>query len=206
MQRFPTLPLIRASLGLALLPAFAPAARSQTFFGLTGGFNASQGPSAFGQSYSQGFTGQGFVGHRFAAHFGARLETLVSHFTSASSLLYAYANEPTCPWSSCSLQPAPPFPVGTVGVAELGASGIVDVIPAPPGGAGIYVIAGGGAYYLYQHPTAQGAVRFGLSGGAGLELRLSGTSAIFVEARYHALVNAPSEPRWLVPISMGLRL
>src|SRR5260370_7478319 len=110
MQRFPTLPLIRASLGLALLPAFAPAARSQTFFGLTGGLNASQGPSAFGQSYSQGFTGQGFVGHRFAPHFGARLETLVSHFTSASSLLYPYANDPPSPCFPCMLQPAPPLP------------------------------------------------------------------------------------------------
>src|SRR5260370_8606667 len=166
MQRFPTLPLIRACLGLALLPAFAPAARSQAFLGLAGGFNASAGPSAFGQSYSQGFTGQGFVGHRFAAHFGARLETLVSHFTSASSLLYAYANEPPCPWSSCSLQPAPPFPVGTVGVAELGASGLVDVIPAPPGSAGIYVIPGGGASYLYHHPTPPGAGGFRLPGGA----------------------------------------
>jgi hypothetical protein len=37
MQRFPTLPPMRASLGLALLAAFAPAARAQTFFGLTGG-------------------------------------------------------------------------------------------------------------------------------------------------------------------------
>src|SRR5260370_39864230 len=89
MARFPPLPLIRASLGLALLPAFAPAARSQTFFGLTGGFNASQGPSAFGQSYSQGFTGQGFVGHRFAAHFGAPVGPLVTHFTSASLRPYA---------------------------------------------------------------------------------------------------------------------
>src|SRR5260370_23417764 len=169
MQRFPTLPLIRASLGLALLPAFAPAARSQTFFGLTGGFNASQGPSAFGQSYSQGFTGQGFVGHRFAAHFGARLEALVSHFTSASSLLYAYANEPTCPWSSCSLQPAPPFPVGPVGGADLGAGGIVDVIPPPPGRAGIYVIPGGGAYYLYHPPPAPGAGRLGLLGRGGAQ-------------------------------------
>jgi hypothetical protein len=193
---------MRASLGLALLAAFAPAARAQTFFGLTGGFNVSQGPNAFGQSYSQGFTGQGLVGHRLASHFSVRVETLVSHFTSASTLVYALANCPGCN----SYQPTPAFPVGTVGVAELGASGIVDVIPAPPDGAGIYVIAGSGAYYLYQHPTAQGAVRFGLSGGAGIELRLRGTSAIFLEARYHSLVNAPSDPRWLVPISIGVRL
>jgi hypothetical protein len=204
MPHLATLPPIRPFLGLALLVAFAPAAPAQTFFGLTGGFNVSQGPSAFGQSYSQGFTSQALVGRRLASHFRVRLETLVSHFTSASTLFYAYPNVPSCLHCNPG-PPAPGFPVGTVGVAELGASEIMDLIPAPPGGVGIYLIAGGGAYYLYQHPTAEGTLRFGLSGGAGLELRLRGTSAVFLEARYHALVNAPSDPRWLVPISVGVR-
>ena len=49
-------------------------------------------------------------------------------------------------------------------------------------------------------------MRFGLSGGAGVELRLEGNSALFIEARYHGLMNAPADSRWLVPVTVGLRL
>lgn len=48
-------------------------------------------------------------------------------------------------------------------------------------------------------------MRFGLSGGAGVELRLEGTSALFLEARYHRLMNVPEDARWLVPVTVGMR-
>jgi hypothetical protein len=90
-------------------------------------------------------------------------------------------------------------------VAALTVSELIDVLPAAPGGPGLYLIAGTGAYYVFQHPTAAASMRLGLSGGAGLELRLEGKSALFVEARYHGLMNAPAESRWLVPVTVGMR-
>ncbi|HYL54699.1 MAG TPA: hypothetical protein VEU73_03880 [Gemmatimonadales bacterium] len=48
-------------------------------------------------------------------------------------------------------------------------------------------------------------MRFGLSGGAGLELRFEGKSALFLEARYHGLMNAAADARWLVPVMVGMR-
>ena len=58
---------------------------------------------------------------------------------------------------------------------------------------------------MFQNPTAPALMRFGLSGGAGVELRLQGNSALFLEARYHGLANAPADSRWFVPVTVGAR-
>ncbi len=82
---------------------------------------------------------------------------------------------------------------------------LIDVVPAAPEGLGLYLIAGGGAYFLFQHPTSPALTRLGVSGGAGVEFRLQGNSALFLEARYHGLMNAPADARWLVPVTLGMR-
>ncbi len=68
----------------------------------------------------------------------------------------------------------------------------------------MYLIAGAGAYYFYDHPSAAGAVRLGVSAGAGFAVRV-GRPRLFIEARYHDLFRAPSQPTWLVPLSFGVR-
>jgi hypothetical protein len=69
----------------------------------------------------------------------------------------------------------------------------------------MYLIAGAEADYLYEHPSSQGALRLGGSGGAGLELPVRGRFQAFVEARYHALIDAPSQPTWFAPVTFGIR-
>src|SRR6266568_2270843 len=81
--------------------------------------------------------------------------------------------------------------------------GLLNVDPPGPW-ARLYLIAGTGAYYLYQQPGATGAVRFGVSAGAGFVVPVRGRSRVFVEARYHDLAPAPAQPRWLVPVTMGV--
>jgi hypothetical protein len=132
-----------------------------------------------------------------------RVDALVARVT-ASSIPVAYPLLP-CPSFGCG-GTAYAAPTGPVGVAALTVSELIDVLPATPGGGpGFYLIAGTGAYYVFQHPTAPASMRLGLSGGAGVELRLEGKSALFVEARYHGLMNAPMDSRWLVPVTVGMR-
>jgi hypothetical protein len=68
----------------------------------------------------------------------------------------------------------------------------------------MYLMAGAGTYYFYEHASAAGAVRLGASAGAGVSFKL-GPPRLFVEARYHDLFRAPSQPTWLVPVVFGIR-
>src|SRR5260370_42346476 len=70
----------------------------------------------------------------------------------------------------------------------------------------MYVIAGPGAYYVYQNPGAAGAVRPGVSAGGGVSTRGGSRSTVFVEARYHRLLTPPGPPPWLVPLPLRFTL
>jgi hypothetical protein len=83
-------------------------------------------------------------------------------------------------------------------------NGLVN-ITAPADTMGLYLIAGAGAYYFYQDPSAQGAVRPGVSAGAGLAFRVGAHSQLFVETRYHKVLGAASSVTWLAPVTLGLR-
>jgi hypothetical protein len=191
--------LIVPSLTLSL-PSVAHAQRFGSF---AGGINASQGPALAYQSLSTGVTGQASLGYRLAPRLRVRFDAMVSRFTAASQQVF-YPVAPPCPSNvSCGGQFA--APLGSVGVAAVSANELFDVVPAAPRGLGFYMIAGAGTYVVFQHPTAPALMRFGLSGGAGLELRLQGSSALFLEARYHGLMNAPADARWLVPVTVGMR-
>jgi len=201
MMRFGRLALITVpSLTLLLFPYVA---RAQRFVAFAGGTNVAQGPALPFQSLSAGLAAQMSTGYRVAPRLRVRFHALVSHFTAAAEPVVFLA--PVC-LPPCGGSAAPAAPAGSIGVAALTVNELIDVIPAAQGGPGFYLIAGGGAYYLFQHPTASAMMRFGLSGGAGVELRLEGNSALFIEARYHGLMNAPADSRWLVPVTVGLRL
>ena len=201
MMRFRRIGLITVpSLTLLLLPSVA---RAQRFVGFAGGTNVAQGPALPFQSLSSGFATQASIGYRVAPRLRVRFDALVSHFTAASQQVY-YPVAPPCPSTvSCGGEFAAPR--GGVGVVAMTVNELIDVLPAAPSGPGFYLIAGGGAYYVFEHPTAPSLMRFGLSGGAGVEMRLQGTSALFLEARYHGVMNAPADSRWLVPVTVGMR-
>ena len=186
-----------------MLLSLPSVARAQRFIALAGGMNVAQGPALPFQDLSAGLAAQASVGYRIAPRLRVRFDAFVSHFTAASEQVF-YPVAPPCPSNaSCGGEFAAPR--GGVGVAALAVNELIDVLPAAAGGPGFYLIAGGGAYYVFQNPTAPTEMRFGLSGGAGVELRLQGNSALFLEARYHGLMNAPADSRWLVPVTVGMR-
>ncbi len=197
MKGVRTFTFVGVSLGVALLLAYTPAALAQTFYGLAGGLNYS-GPVPSGDSYSHGFAVQASVGRQLTRRLGVRLDAFASRFDDSRPM-------PVC---ILILQPPPGCSasgfVKPVGVAGLTANGLVNVTP-PGAGIGMYLIAGGGAYYLYQHPNAAGAVRPETSAGAGFTVSVSGRLQVFVEGRYHDLLGAPTQPTWLVPVTFGVR-
>ena len=202
MMRFGRFALIGLPALTLLLTPWA--ARAQRFGAVAVGTNVAQGPAQQLQSLSAGFAGQASIGFRATSRLRVRFDAIVSHFTAASQQVFYPVVVPPCPsMVSCGGQFA--APTGSVGLAAVSADELFDVIPAAPRGLGFFMIAGAGTYVLFQHPTAPALVRFGLSGGAGLELRFEGNSALFLEARYHGLMNAPADARWLVPLTVGMR-
>ncbi len=178
---------------------------AQTFYGIASGLNfAGPAPSPNFQGkehFTRGLAFQVSVGRRFGDRLGARLDVFVNHF--------AIQQPPTFVGVACArgAEPCgrPPGSDGftdPVGIAGLTASMRLFVDP-PQIPVRMYVIAGPGAYYGYQHPSAAAAVRAGASAGAGFATRVGGRSAVFVEARYHHLISAPSHPTWLVPVTLG---
>ncbi len=191
-------------LAFALLLTTSPALSAQTFYGLAGGLNYA-GPAPAGpqgnERYTRGFALQASLGRQFGDRLGARLDAFVNHF--------AVQQPPQLVGVMCPIGGPCGPPAGTdgfthpVGVAALTASALVTVDP-PGTVVRMYLIAGGGAYYLYQHPSAEGAVRPGVSAGAGFAVQVGGRSRIFVEARYHDVLGAPSQPTWLLPLTLGM--
>jgi len=198
MMRFSRFALLVVPSLTLSLPSMAHA---QRFVALAGGTNVGRGPALEYQALSAGFAGQASIGYRATSRLRVRLDALASHFRAAQEVLLAVP----LPYCYCSGGSSSATATGAVSVAAISVNELFDVLPAAPGGLGFYLIAGGGAYYLFQHPTAPALMRFGLSGGAGLELRLQGSSALFLEARYHGLMNAPADARWLVPVTVGMR-
>ena len=137
---------------------------------------------------------QGSVGRQLWPGFSMRLDALATQFGDRRAAFYVPCPsfDQTC-GSAGYDRP--------VGVAGLIANGVVNV--TPPGT--VYLVAGGGAYYLYQHPSVAGTVRFGVSVGGGISLPVGDRAHAFVEARYHDLLGMRSQPMWLVPVTFGIR-
>ena len=187
-----------AVLVLALLPAAAPA---QTYYAVGGGLNYA-GPVASLGTDRHGFAAQASLGRQFSSRLAVRLDALISQFAIQDppqfrGVMCAYPPSPNCP------PPPTPGAVNGFGVMGLAASGVVTVDP-PEYAVRMYLMAGVGTYYFYDHPSAAGAVRLGASVGAGASFKF-GPSRLFVEARYHDLFRALPQPTWLVPVVLGIR-
>ncbi len=195
MKQPRSLTRVALSLGVIALLASPGTASAQTFYGLSAGLNYS-GPAPAGDSFTQGFAVQASVGRQLVPGLSVRLDAFTSRFDDSRPSAAC-----PCPTSSpgCCAGFAKP-----VGVAGLMANGLMNLQP-PVAGVGMYLIVGAGADYLYQHPSAGGAVRPDLSAGGGVTVRMTNGSRLFLEARYHDLLGSPSPPTWLVPVTFGIR-
>lgn len=196
-------------LGLALRLAAPTTASAQTFYGMAAGVNVARTVPVDRYDGLHGHTSHGFavqasVGRRLTRRLGWRVDAFASQvsYTQPSDfagVLCAYLPPPGVCCGIC--------PRGTstdlVGVTGLAASEVVSVIPSASG-IGMYVIAGMETNYLYRHPDAQGRLLLGGSVGTGVALPVGGRFQAVLEARYHALIGAPS-PRSLVPVTFGIR-
>jgi hypothetical protein len=196
--------------GLALLLLWPASAPAQTTFSLGGGLNVARTlptdlPFYHG-STTQGFAVQASVGRPYRGRFAWRIDAFVSQFqmTQYSGFAGVMCQQNPPPGTCCGICPLETAK-GRVAMLGIAANQLVNVAPAAfP--VGMYVIWGAETDYLYQHPTAHGALRLGASVGGGLTLPLASHVQGFVEARYHLLVAAPIGPTWLVPVTVGLRM
>jgi hypothetical protein len=148
-------------------------------------------PKSSVDSYTQAFAVQASLGRQLAPRLGVRLDASTSRFVATQVAV-------ACPGAG---RCGPPGYDKPVGLAGLTANGVMDV---PMMGLPLYVIAGAGVDYFYQHPTAQGAVRADLSAGVGLIAPI-GRARFPIEARFHRLVDAPGALSWVVPMTFGMR-
>jgi len=197
-------------LSLALLVASPHAALAQTFYALAGGLNvAGTVPidqyDFFHGHTTHGFAAQASVGRRLTRRLGWRLDAFASQFdlTQPSDFVGVSCTVNPPPGTCCGICPLETSK-GLVDVMGWAASGLVSVLPSTSG-FGVYLMAGVETDYLHRHPRAHGAVRLGGSAGAGVALPVGGRFQAFAEARYHALIDAPSQPTSLVPVTFGIR-
>lgn len=200
----------RVSFGFALLLVSPGAALSQTTFSLGGGLNVPRSlPSEV--SFAHGSTTQGFalqasLERPYRDRFAWRIDLFASQFglTQPSEFAGVLCQQNPPPGTCCGIC-AGRTDKGTVGVAGVAMNQLVRVTRAASS-FGMYLLWGAEADYLYQHPTARGALRLGASVGGGVTLPVGGHVRAFVEARYHHLFDGPSAPTGLMPITFGLQL
>jgi hypothetical protein len=195
MRQARPLTRVALSLGVIALLASPGTASAQTFYGLSAGLNYS-GPAPAGDTFTQGFAVQASVGRQLVPGLSVRLDAFTSRFDDSRPTV-------ACPCPSFSPGCCAGF-AKPVGVAGLMANGLMNLQP-PVAGVGMYLIVGAGVDYLYQHPSAEGAVWPDLSAGAGVTVQVASRSQLFLEARYHDLLGTPSSPSWLVPVTFGIR-
>lgn len=195
-----------ASFCSILLLAVSSVLSGQTFYGIAGGLNyAGALPDANplpNEHYTRGFALQGSVGRQFGERFALRLDGFVNHFAAQATEFKAYQ----CPIGAlCIGAPQSQTLTTPVGVTALRANALFTVDP-PAYPVRMYFLAGAGGYYFYQHPSVGGgAVRAGLSAGAGFNIRVKGRSQVFIEGVYDKIIGAPGEPTWLLPFTVGVR-
>ena len=193
---------VRSSCLPALLVVLLPVTTlAQATHSYAGGTNlaGSAGPSEF---YTHGFSVQGAVGVTLAAHWALRVDALVSRF-SLHQTVYPPQLAIPCPLhAGCSSGYGMKTPLG---IAALDFS-LVRMLAPETARFRPYLMAGPGAYWFFEHPSATGRVRAGLASGVGITTALGAHAQLFVEARYHAILNAPSGPSWVAPVNVGVTL
>ncbi len=203
MRKIASAVAIHALLASCFVVASPGPLSAQTFYGISSGLNyAGPSPSAdpFSQQhYTRGFTVQLSFGRQLGDRWATRIDAFLNHLA---------VQQPPIPIMAMCAYGARCVPryrdgfTSPIGIEGLTASMRLTVDPARTG-VKMYLIAGSGAYYIYQNAGAASAVRAGVSAGGGLMTRVGSRSAVFVEARYHRLLSAPGHPTWLVPLTFG---
>ena len=188
---------------LALLLAVVPA-RAQLVQGFGGGLNVA-GPSLnvsdLAERYQPGFSARVFVCTHTARRLSPRFDLSVTRLSlQQTHYVYADGSGPIC-WGRCPVTSGG-APVGIIALT----ANAVATLTGPSRGGQVYLTAGVGPYYLYQHPDVGNAVRVGAATGIGWVLPWGGRSRFFVEARYERLIHSPAQLSWTAPITVGLRL
>ncbi len=182
-----------AVLGLGVAAASGAAAQSPFTFGLGGSLTVPVGSTAgFGLDGAPGGLGTGWQGigllqvRPFGGHFGFQLD---GTYQQVGPGAISYAGRQVFS--------------GTANVVyEFGRSRTSMVVPYVIGGAGVYG---------FQRGSDASATRFGLSGGAGVNLNL-GLGSIFVESRLHNVFGAglgadgTTSSTRLLPITAGFKI
>ena len=185
---------LRAASALAAVAlaasSLAAQAASRPTFGVSGGIAFPTGD--FGKVAKSGYDIAAHVGfHPAAASFGVRLEGAYNQFDAKGGIGDAHTNI---------------FDVtGNIIVGTAAAPGTVR--PYFIGGLGIYNVKAEAT--LNRVTVSSSATKFGLNGGAGLDLPLSGITA-FVEARFHYIFsdsgdNGLGYNAGFVPLVVGVR-
>lgn len=198
------------AIGLAWLLGSTLTASAQTTFSVGSGLNVARTlPTpypVFRGSTTQGVAIQASVGRQYKGRLGWRIDAFASEFDLTQPSDWAgvmcVANPP--PGTCCGICPLSNTK-GHVGLTGISANQFVGLTPQAFL-LGAYLIWGAEVDYFYRHPNAQGTVCLGASAGGGVTLPVGGRLRAFVEARYHGLINAPSQLGWLVPLTAGLRL
>ncbi|HXI64347.1 MAG TPA: hypothetical protein VNH14_07580 [Gemmatimonadales bacterium] len=189
-----------------LLVGVQPAIAAQTFYGVAGGLNYA-GPDLANfqfadDHYTHGLALQLSVGRQFGDRFAMRMDGLINRFVVQQPFVIV---APMCPQGGLCAHPAASGgESNAMGLTALRVSGLLTLDP-PRYPVRMYVIGGAGAYYFYQHPSAEGAVRAGLAAGAGFTINVHNHSRLFVEGVYNRILGAPSQPTWLLPLTFGVR-
>jgi hypothetical protein len=170
----------------------APLAAQETprpTFGLAGGISFPTGD--FGSGFKSGYDISAFVGfHPATSPVGLRLEGMYDRFDADGN-----------------------NPLGIHRNVFAGTGNVILGGTAAPGSIRPYVIAGLGFYNLKVDATnasgASSSTKFGINGGAGLELPLSGITAL-LEARIHYVFanngnTALGYNATFIPVVVGVR-
>jgi hypothetical protein len=180
----------------------------QTFYAFAGGVNVARTldvplEPALNGGTSRGFSVTASVGTEVTRRLGWRLDAFASQFE--------LTERHHAPGYGLCVFPSPPYgcgPIlpsqGRVAVTGVTANGLVNLLPATFGPQA-YLIGGVEMDHTYQELVGQGALWIGVSAGAGVAGPAVGRLRPFVEARYRHLLGAPSQLRWLAPITFGVR-
>ena len=188
-----------------LVLAVFSVSKAQTFYGVAGGLTYAGALSDANlfpdEHYTRPVTIQGSVGRQFGDWLAVRLDALVNHFAvrRTENLVDQCPMGVLC-GSSHLLSRTFTNPLGVTAIKAN-----MILMDPPPYAVQMYLIAGAGGYYFYQHPSMQGAVRPGFSVGAGFNVKAYRRSQVFVEGAYNRILGAPSGPTWLLPLTVGVR-
>lgn len=209
MKPFDVRTVLGAHLVLVVLLGSTSTVSGQTTFSVAGGLNVARTvpaeyPFAHG-STTNGFAVLASIERRYTRRLSWRIDAFANQFelTEPTDFAGVMCPYPTPPGACCGICPLESSK-SRVGLMGMAVNQLVSVTPSTyPVGA--YLIWGAEIDYLYQHPSAQRALRLGASVGGGVTLPITGRFHAFVEVRYHHLFDAPSEPTWLLPVTCGLR-